>query len=350
MTDQLGFHNLPFLAHRKSVKRGFEFTLMVVGESGLGKSTLIQSLFLTNFFGNKTSSAASERISQTVSIDATTVDIEEKGVKLRLTVVDTPGFGDAVNNDQCWQPVIDYCNEKYDQYLRDESGLNRRNIEDHRVHCCLYFINPLGHGLTPLDIEFMKQLHNLVNIIPVIAKADTLTPKEVKALKIKIMNEIQENGIKIYNGETDEDDEDNPEIKELKEIIPFAVVGSNTLLEVNGKRVRGRLYPWGVVEVENKDHCDFVKLRTMLIRTHMQDLKDYTQDVHYENFRKKKLLQGSPGRKMNEFPDYSGGAAATPEGTDGAVLQAKEKELEDMRRQMALLQAQLRGNQQSDAV
>lgn len=41
-----------------------------------------------------------ERIGQTVSIDATTVDIEEKGVKLRLTVVDTPGFGDAVNNTQ----------------------------------------------------------------------------------------------------------------------------------------------------------------------------------------------------------------------------------------------------------
>ena len=26
----------------------------------------------------------------------------------------------------------------------------------------------------------------------------------------------------------------------------------------------------------------------------MQDLKDFTQDVHYENFRKKKLLEGSP--------------------------------------------------------
>ena len=95
------------------------------------------------------------------------------------------------------------------------------------------------------------------------------------------MNEIQDNGIKIYTGETDDDDDDNPDIKELKarlyitnsytstcivysvcvcvwcrsssvfalqEIIPFAVVGSNTLLEVNGKRVRGRLYPWGVVE------------------------------------------------------------------------------------------------------
>lgn len=30
--DQLGFHNLPFLAHRKSVKKGFEFSLMVVGK------------------------------------------------------------------------------------------------------------------------------------------------------------------------------------------------------------------------------------------------------------------------------------------------------------------------------
>ena len=46
------------------------------------------------------SCACTELIEQTVSIDATTVDIEEKGVKLRLTVVDTPGFGDAVNNEQ----------------------------------------------------------------------------------------------------------------------------------------------------------------------------------------------------------------------------------------------------------
>ena len=39
--------------------------------------------------------------------------------------------------------------------------------------------------LRPIDIKFMKELHQLVNIIPVIAKADTLTPNEVKALKQK---------------------------------------------------------------------------------------------------------------------------------------------------------------------
>jgi len=313
----------------------------LLGESGLGKSTLIQSLFLTNFFGNKSSPPAIERIKQTVSIDATTVDIEEKGVKLRLTVVDTPGFGDAVDNRSCWQPIIDFINEKYDQYLRDESGLNRRNIEDHRVHCCLYFINPIGHGLKPLDIEFMKNLHHLVNIIPVIAKADTLTPTELRKLKLQIMQEIRDNGIQIYTGEIDEED-DSKEIRELRDAMPFAVVSSTTLLEVNGKRVRGRLYPWGVVEVENKSHCDFVMLRNMLIRTHMQDLKDYTQDVHYENFRKQKILQeGSPARRVSEYTDN-----VVPD----ERLKAKDRELEEMRRQIEALQRMMQKQGHSDAV
>lgn len=61
----------------------------------------------------------------------------------------------------------------------------------------------------------MKQLHHLVNIIPVIAKADTLTVSELKALKLQIMSEIMENGIRIYSGEIDEDDE-SAEIGDLR--------------------------------------------------------------------------------------------------------------------------------------
>lgn len=48
--------------------------------------------------------AAAERITQTVEITKHVVDIEEKGVKLRLTIVDTPGFGDAVNNTEWCVP------------------------------------------------------------------------------------------------------------------------------------------------------------------------------------------------------------------------------------------------------
>lgn len=35
--------------------------------------------------------------------------------------------------------------------------------------------------------------------------------------------------------------------------------------EVRGKKVRGRCYPWGVIEVENIEHNDFLKLRQMLM-------------------------------------------------------------------------------------
>ncbi|XP_060902460.1 septin 4b isoform X2 [Labrus mixtus] len=286
--EYVGFATLPNQVHRKSVKKGFDFTLMVAGESGLGKSTLVNSLFLTDLYKDRKLLNAEERITQTVEITKHTVDIEEKGVKLKLTIVDTPGFGDAVNNTECWKSVADYIDQQFEQYFRDESGLNRKNIQDNRVHCCLYFISPFGHGLRPLDVEFMKALHEKVNIVPILAKADTLTPSEVKKKKIKIREEIEQYGIKIYqfpDCDSDEDEEFKQQDTELKESIPFAVIGSNTVVEAKGKRVRGRLYPWGIVEVENSAHCDFVKLRNMLVRTHMQDLKDVTRETHYENYR-----------------------------------------------------------------
>uniref|UniRef100_A0A2K5R9E5 Septin 1 n=3 Tax=Platyrrhini TaxID=9479 RepID=A0A2K5R9E5_CEBIM len=51
--EYVGFAALPNQLHRKSVKKGFDFTLMVAGESGLGKSTLINSLFLTNLYEDR---------------------------------------------------------------------------------------------------------------------------------------------------------------------------------------------------------------------------------------------------------------------------------------------------------
>src|SRR5258708_27137478 len=37
--------------------------------------------------------------------------------------------------------------------------------------------------------------------------------------------------------------------------------------------------------VENENHCDFRKLRSLLIRTHMLDLISTTEEIHYENYR-----------------------------------------------------------------
>lgn len=36
------------------------------------------------------------------------VVIVENGVRLRLNIVDTPGYGDQINNDNCWDPIVKY--------------------------------------------------------------------------------------------------------------------------------------------------------------------------------------------------------------------------------------------------
>ncbi|XP_025158888.1 septin-7 isoform X5 [Harpegnathos saltator] len=300
----VGFANLPNQVYRKAVKKGFEFTLMVVGESGLGKSTLINSMFLAEIYSAEYL-GPSLRVKKTVAVETSKVLLKENGVNLTLTVVDTPGFGDAVDNSNCWVPVIDYIESKYEEFLNAESRVTRRQIPDSRVHCCLYFVAPSGHGLKPLDVEFMQRLHDKVNIIPVIAKADTMTPDECAHFKKQILNEIAQHKIKIYEFPEVEEEEENKLHKLLRDRVPFAVVGANTVVDHDGKKVRGRKYPWGVAEVENLDHCDFIALRNMVVRTHVQDLKDVTNNVHYENFRCRTLaglgVDGKPTKASNNL-------------------------------------------------
>lgn len=63
----------------------------------------------------------------------------------------------------------------------------------------------------------MKQLHNKVNIVPVIAKADVLTKKEMLKLKARVMEEITANSIKIYPLPDCDSDED----EDYKEQVGF---------------------------------------------------------------------------------------------------------------------------------
>lgn len=131
-----------------------------------------------------------------------------------------------------------------------------------------------------MDLDLIRRLHRKVNIVLVIGKADCLNKTEVRKLKERILQDLEDNHIQLYQFpecDSDEDDDFKQQDRELKASIPFAVVGSNTILEVAGKKVRGRQYPWGVVNVEDAEHSDFIKLRTFLISTHMQDLKDTTQ-------------------------------------------------------------------------
>uniref|UniRef100_A0A674MXA3 Septin 9a n=1 Tax=Takifugu rubripes TaxID=31033 RepID=A0A674MXA3_TAKRU len=292
---------------RKAMKQGFELNIMVVGQSGLGKSTLMNTLFKSKVSRKSVLATAQEKIPKTVEIKSISHDIEEKGVRMKLTVIDTPGFGDQINNENCWQPIMKFINDQYEAYLQEEININRKKrIPDSRVHCCIYFIPPTGHCLRPLDVEFMRRLSKVVNIVPVIAKADTLTLEERDFFKKKIREELRANGIDVYpQKEFDEDAEDRMINEKIREMIPFAVVGSDQEYQVNGRRLLGRKTKWGTIEVENIAHCEFAYLRDLLIRTHMQNIKDITSSIHYEMYRVRRLNENNTAvAHANGIPEH----------------------------------------------
>ena len=53
-------------------------------------------------------------------------------MKLSLTVIDTPGFGEAVDNTECWAPILEYVEDRFDAYLEAETRVERVDIRDNR--------------------------------------------------------------------------------------------------------------------------------------------------------------------------------------------------------------------------
>jgi len=279
---------------RRAAKKGFQFNIIVVGASGLGKATFVNTLcgekVIQRVVSDNPADLADEK---PISINPYTVEIDDDGIKLQMTVIDTPGFGDSINNSNNFNQILGYLEKQYDDVLAEESKIKRNpKFQDNRVHCLLYFIPPTGHSLREIDITLMKKVATRTNIIPVIAKADTLTPPELAAFKQRVMEDIRAYGIQIYDfpfSEDVDDEETVSENRELRAMLPFAVIGCDEEIDVGGKKVRGRKYPWGIVEVENLNHCEFTRLRYVLLSSHLQELKEITHDVLYEQYRSEKL-------------------------------------------------------------
>ena len=112
--------------------------------------------------------------------------------------------------------------------------------------------------------------------------------------------------------------------------VPFAVVGAtDETTTPDGRKVRGRKYPWGVIEVDNPEHCDFVNLRQMLIRTHMEELKEHTNNILYENYRTDKLLAMGVSQDPSVFKEVN-----------PAVKQEEERTLHEQK--LAKMEAEMK--------
>ena len=127
---------------------------MVCGASGTGRTTFVNTLCQKGVLPHLDSdeppylSDSGETTGEpSVKIKPVTVELEldEEGTRVSLTIVDTPGFGDSVDNEASFGEISSYLERQYDDILAEESRIKRNpRFRDNRVHVLLYFVQPTG--------------------------------------------------------------------------------------------------------------------------------------------------------------------------------------------------------------
>lgn len=319
---------------KKESKRGIAYTLLLCGNDGLGKTTFANNLLESNIFTHKYNVTHQETsdsdlkvkiLSPTkvvsynskngiptfmseldpsraqfepgITITSTSVEIgepsEDSSIEddlILFNLVNTYGIGENLDDFLCFDELTTYLEQQFDYVLAEETRIRRNpRFEDSRVHIALYFIEPTGHGLREFDVELMKRISRYTNVLPIISKADSFTKEELNAFKKNIMEDIEAFNVPIYKFEADPEDDDLETIEEnqaLASLQPFAIVCSDVKDE-QGNYLRA--YPWGTVNINENKVSDLRVLKNVLFGSHLQEFKDSTQNLLYENYRAEKL-------------------------------------------------------------
>jgi len=342
--------------------RVIHLNIMVAGLSGLGKTTTCASLIESwqQQQPDHHPATLSSSLSSSSSIPSkTTVVIDESRVYerydpaantiLRVRIIDTPGFGNRVNHKNSVTPIVNYIQKCRRQQLKQEmsphssnnnhnNNNNRHpNMERHQdqdksvlVHVCLYFLFP-GRFLE-IDKHFLKLIQKEVSIIPIIAKADTMTDEEISAYRSELYSLFQKEKINIYNvdqhdTDTDKDttgQDDGGSSSSNRSHHHAATIKASGLQRMENKieshRVaapatslplrRGRQcnellaiisrdgnYPWGNAKAFHSHHSDLLVIRNLLLSSHTETFIALA-NTSYQKYRSKRIRDTNFGHHL----------------------------------------------------
>ena len=271
--NKIGLKMIPLQTEAHCGRKGANFNMILAGCRGTGKSTFLNTLIGENL-EEDTAPVNSGQVRSPRFL------LVENKFDLDLTVVDMPDFASKIDNQYTWLPIVKYTETQFRQYLIQEEQPVRDKIKDTRVHVCIYFIAPNNTPLSTLDIESMKEIAKRVTLLPVISRSDTLNRDELLNFKTIINKTLKEHDIDVCKYLND-----GRVVEKLAAHSPYAIIGSNALYKNSeGALVRARKYGWGMVEVENPEHCDFVFIRELLMSENMVDLVG-AMEQYYNAFR-----------------------------------------------------------------
>ena len=322
-------------------RAGINFRVMLVGESGLGKTTFTRALLRPYVPEHKLDLACSKQDlsdpvrARTVGIQEIKHSVENDGFPVDFEIIDCPGYGDSVDESGWIDMIRSYIVKRFENHYDalgnppkmdgEHTSMNALQ-RDGLVHVCLYFI--AAHRLKGVDLEFMRRLEPYVNLVPVIAKSDTMTLAERDAFRRLVLAELRKHNVRIFElsaegvvrrtpspptpGKNSSREQDLSSLDEgpipsqyaRKQLTaanelgtpptmpapqgglqaaprattqppPFAVCASE-----DGTRV----YPWGTCCAEDPTHSDLSTLRSMLFASSMVQAKRDTLQLYEASY------------------------------------------------------------------
>ncbi|PAA60590.1 hypothetical protein BOX15_Mlig017875g1 [Macrostomum lignano] len=301
------------------------FNLLAIGEDGLGKVTFLETLFGVRAaglredkdravavtagadpsrefpvsvlkeklcLGDSSSTIESLNESQTQQQQQQQQQSFLSGNNRRLTVrlMSTVNYTVGESNRSPWTSVADFLAKQVTSYVntRAVNQFDFRPEEDERVHCCLYFLPPIGgRGLRRCDALALKYLEDKVNLVPVLAKADSYTADELNDRKSAVAADLQRFGIAVHQfllpiQQQLQQQQQAPQPGQRVLPSPLAVIGAP-------HPETSRTLPWGSsVSVEDDRYSDVAAVRRLIVERNMLILRKSTKRFH-SSIQKSKL-------------------------------------------------------------
>lgn len=284
--------------------------LMIVGESGLGKSTFVNTLFHSLLSGRQIMDERQRKqISSCVAepYGGPTVEKLERsayyqlanGDEVVLTIVDFPGYGtlnhevlttmtadqlslavqEQLRPDKWGREMVDYVDEmNFEYYEKNPTGMS--GVADVRVNLALFFMRP--HRVSPTDISLLEMLNAKVAVIPIFAKRDAMTEHELDAHKERVLSVLDRRDIRCFD--FSEEARTHSSVSRFLNLrSPFAVISCRDSSNDESKQLHNhtRLYPWGAAEAFNPFHSDTVALKTLITEVGFEDIMNDTNERYH---------------------------------------------------------------------
>ncbi|KAG9822849.1 hypothetical protein KCU98_g16867, partial [Aureobasidium melanogenum] len=223
----------PFTERGKRMPR---LRIMVAGPSGIGKTSLIKSIVqvcedivhvdpVVTVGSSSTSTTVAHDVfethASTKSYPSWWSDIEQgRGLRRRksmgdsilernISFIDTPGWVMSGASDQeNMDDAINTIHEHIEASLRRNTLSGELSDADllgvlsgsggFQVDVLLYMFHPTSHQITPTEIDVLRRLSALTNIVPVIGRADTCQSDNLKDTKTAIRSSLEAAGVGTF--------------------------------------------------------------------------------------------------------------------------------------------------------